>query len=157
MDQIITLLCLPQAVTGARDDKLRKRLLEETNCIIERSCGTFRPVSVADVKGKVLNPANVNCRGLAHTDYYSIKLNTIRRSQRFRPSTTNTTSGAHGGIVQSRTEVDLILTDFDKDKREDIVSLPRKMLVNYTAGNDSQHQKSSTIFNNKKYTKENSV
>ncbi|KAG8325875.1 hypothetical protein J6590_055772 [Homalodisca vitripennis] len=46
----------------------------------------------------------------------------------FRPSTTNTTSGAHGGIVQSRTEVDLILTDFDKDKREAIVSLPRKML-----------------------------
>ncbi|KAG8256869.1 hypothetical protein J6590_061152 [Homalodisca vitripennis] len=72
-------------------------------------------------------------------------------------STTNTTSGAHGGIVQSRTEVDLILTDFDKDKREAIVSLPRKMLVKYTAGNDCQHQKSSTIFNNKKYTEENSV
>ncbi|KAG8251090.1 hypothetical protein J6590_087736 [Homalodisca vitripennis] len=80
-----------------------------------------------------------------------------RRSRRFRPSTTNTTSGAHGGIVQSRTEVDLILTDFDKDKREAIVSLPRKMLVKYTAGNDCQHQKSSTIFNNKKYTEENSV
>ncbi|KAG8315769.1 Adenylate cyclase type 1 [Homalodisca vitripennis] len=44
-----------------------------------------------------------------------------RRSRRFRPNTTNTTSGAHGGIVQSRTEVDLILTDFDKDKREAIV------------------------------------
>ncbi|KAG8330967.1 hypothetical protein J6590_051335 [Homalodisca vitripennis] len=79
------------------------------------------------------------------------------RSQRFRPSTTNTTSGAHGGIVQSRTEVDLILTDFDKDKREAIVSLPRKMLLKYTAGNDCQHQKSSTIFNNRKYTEENSV
>ncbi|KAG8241130.1 hypothetical protein J6590_093607 [Homalodisca vitripennis] len=76
---------------------------------------------------------------------------------RFRPSTTNTTSGAHGGIVQSRTEVDLILTDFDKDKREAIVSLPRKMLVKYTVGNDCQHQKSSTIFNNTKYTEENSV
>ncbi|KAG8270587.1 hypothetical protein J6590_082577 [Homalodisca vitripennis] len=61
------------------------------------------------------------------------------------------------GIVQSRTEVDLILTDFDKDKREAIVSLPRKMLVKYTAGNDCQHQKSSTIFNNKKYTEVNSV
>ncbi|KAG8272152.1 hypothetical protein J6590_047155 [Homalodisca vitripennis] len=80
-----------------------------------------------------------------------------KRSRRFRPSTTDTTSGAHGGIVQSRTEVDLILTDFDKDKREAIVSLPRKMLVKYTAGNDCQHQKSSTIFNNKKYTEENSV
>ncbi|KAG8329670.1 hypothetical protein J6590_081444 [Homalodisca vitripennis] len=80
-----------------------------------------------------------------------------RRSRRFRPSTTNTTSGAHGGIVQSRTEVDLILTDFDKDKREAIVSIPRKMLVKYTAGNDCQHQKSITIFNNKKYTEENSV
>ncbi|KAG8275349.1 hypothetical protein J6590_087797 [Homalodisca vitripennis] len=66
-------------------------------------------------------------------------------------------SGAHGGFLQSRTEVDLILTDFDKDKREAIVSLPRKMLVKYTAGNDCQHQKSSTIFNNKKYTEENSV
>ncbi|KAG8251908.1 hypothetical protein J6590_069571 [Homalodisca vitripennis] len=66
----------------------------------------------------------------------------FRRSRRFRRSTTNTTSGAHGGIVQSRTEVDLILTDFDKDKREAIVSLPRKMLVKYTAGNDCQHQKS---------------
>ncbi|KAG8292576.1 GTPase-activating Rap/Ran-GAP domain-like protein 3 [Homalodisca vitripennis] len=64
------------------------------------------------------------------------------RSRRFRPSTTNTTLGAHGGIVQSRTEVDLKLTDFDKDKREAIVSLPRKMLVKYTAGNDCQHQKS---------------
>ncbi|KAG8290360.1 hypothetical protein J6590_083839 [Homalodisca vitripennis] len=64
---------------------------------------------------------------------------------------------AHGGIVRSRTEVDLILTDFDKDKREAIVSLPRKMLVKYTVGNDCQHQKSSTIFNNKKYTEENSV
>ncbi|KAG8317648.1 hypothetical protein J6590_022993 [Homalodisca vitripennis] len=73
--------------------------------------------------------------------------NTIRRHrgflQRFRPSTTNTTSGAHGGIVQSRTEVDVILTDFDKDKREAIVSLPRKMLVKYTAGNDCQHQKNN--------------
>ncbi|KAG8242168.1 hypothetical protein J6590_071025 [Homalodisca vitripennis] len=58
------------------------------------------------------------------------------RSRRFRPRTTNTTSGAHGGIVQSRTEVDLILTDFDKDKREAIFSLPRKMLVKYTAGHD---------------------
>ncbi|KAG8279481.1 hypothetical protein J6590_091217 [Homalodisca vitripennis] len=58
------------------------------------------------------------------------------RLRRYRPSTTKTTSGAHGGIVQSRTEVDLILTDFDKDKREAIVSLPRKMLVKYTAGND---------------------
>ncbi|KAG8276355.1 SRP19 protein [Homalodisca vitripennis] len=48
-------------------------------------------------------------------------------SWRFRPSTTNTTSGAHGGIVQSRTEVDLILTDFDKDKREAIVSLAREV------------------------------
>ncbi|KAG8291792.1 hypothetical protein J6590_052757 [Homalodisca vitripennis] len=76
---------------------------------------------------------------------------------RFRPSTTNTTSGAHGAIVQSRTEVDVILTDFDKDKREAIVSLPRKMLVKYTSGNDCQHRKSSTIFNNKKYTEENSV
>ncbi|KAG8314707.1 hypothetical protein J6590_086595, partial [Homalodisca vitripennis] len=85
-----------------------------------------------------------------------LTLNT-RRSRRFRPSTTNTTSGAHGGIVQSRTEVDLILTDFDKDKREAIVSLPRKMLVKYTVGNDCQHQKSSTIFNNTKYTEENSV
>ncbi|KAG8252246.1 SPRY domain-containing SOCS box protein 3 [Homalodisca vitripennis] len=72
----------------------------------------------------------------------------------FRP---NTTSGAHGGIVQSRTEVDLILTDFDKDKREAIVSLPRKIAVKYTAGHDCQHQKSSTIFNNKQYTEENSV
>ncbi|KAG8302934.1 hypothetical protein J6590_020688 [Homalodisca vitripennis] len=81
----------------------------------------------------------------------------LMRSRRFRPSTTNTTSGAHGGIVQSRTEVDLILTDFDKDKREAIVSLPRKMLVKYTVGNDCQHQKSSTIFNNTKYTEENSV
>ncbi|KAG8334236.1 hypothetical protein J6590_095126 [Homalodisca vitripennis] len=79
------------------------------------------------------------------------------RSRRFRPRTTNTTSGAHGRIVQSRTEVDLILTDFDKDKRKAIVSLPRKMLVKYTAGHDCQHQKSSTIFNNKKYTEENSV
>ncbi|KAG8256349.1 hypothetical protein J6590_070471 [Homalodisca vitripennis] len=79
------------------------------------------------------------------------------RSRRFRPRTTNTTSGAHGGIVQSRTEVDLILTDFDKDKWEAIVSLPRKKLVKYTAGHDCQHQKSSTIFNNKKYTEENSV
>ncbi|KAG8319010.1 hypothetical protein J6590_100518 [Homalodisca vitripennis] len=61
------------------------------------------------------------------------------RSRRFRPRTTNTPSGAHGGIVQSRTEVDLKLTDFDKDKREAIVSLPRKMLVKYTAGNDCQH------------------
>ncbi|KAG8292446.1 hypothetical protein J6590_040407 [Homalodisca vitripennis] len=78
-------------------------------------------------------------------------------NKRFRPSTTNTTSGAHGGIVQSRMEIDLILTDFDKDEREAIVSLPRKMLVKYTAGNDCQHQKSSTIFNNKKYTEENSV
>ncbi|KAG8317610.1 hypothetical protein J6590_022954 [Homalodisca vitripennis] len=60
-------------------------------------------------------------------------------------------------IVQSRTEVDLTLTDFDKDKREAIVSLPRKMLVKYTTGNNCQHQKSSTIFNNKKYTEENSV
>ncbi|KAG8287845.1 hypothetical protein J6590_028725 [Homalodisca vitripennis] len=77
--------------------------------------------------------------------------------KKFHPSTTNTTSGAHGGIVQSRTEVDVILTDFDKDKREAIVSLPRKMLVKYTAGNDFQHQKSSIIFNNKKYTEENSV
>ncbi|KAG8262026.1 hypothetical protein J6590_061758 [Homalodisca vitripennis] len=67
------------------------------------------------------------------------------RSRRFRPSTTNTTSGAHGGIVQSRTEVDLILTDFDKDKREAIVSLPRKMLVKYTAGNDCQHQKTPDV------------
>ncbi|KAG8247357.1 Mroh1p [Homalodisca vitripennis] len=65
----------------------------------------------------------------------------LMRSRRFRPRTTNTTSGAHGGIVQSRTEVDLILTDFDKDKREAIVSLPRKMLVKYTAGHDCQHQK----------------
>ncbi|KAG8303254.1 hypothetical protein J6590_013515 [Homalodisca vitripennis] len=81
----------------------------------------------------------------------------VWRSRRFRPSTTNTPSGAHGGIVQSRTEVDLILTDFDKDKREAIVSLPRKMLVKYTAGNDCQHQKSSTILINKKYTEENSV
>ncbi|KAG8304637.1 hypothetical protein J6590_088944 [Homalodisca vitripennis] len=81
----------------------------------------------------------------------------LMRSRRFRPSTTNTTSGAHGGIVQSRTEVDVIMTEFDKDKREEIVSLPRKMLVKYTAGNDCQHQKSSTIFNNKKYTEENSV
>ncbi|KAG8279895.1 hypothetical protein J6590_094832 [Homalodisca vitripennis] len=80
-----------------------------------------------------------------------------QRSRRFRPITTNARSGAHGGIVQTRTEVDLILTDFDKDKRETIVSLPRKMLVKYTAGNDCQHQKSSTIFNNKKYTEENSV
>ncbi|KAG8282161.1 Mothers against decapentaplegic 2 [Homalodisca vitripennis] len=80
-----------------------------------------------------------------------------RRSRRFCPSTTNTPSGAHGGIVQSRTEVDLTLTDFDKDMREAIVFLPRKMLVKYTAGNDCQHQKSSTIFNNKKYTEENSV
>ncbi|KAG8300299.1 hypothetical protein J6590_079450 [Homalodisca vitripennis] len=79
------------------------------------------------------------------------------RSRRFRPSTTNTTSGAHGGIVQSRTEVDLILTDFVKDKREAIFSLPRKMLVKYTVGNYCQHRKSNTIFNNKKYTEENSV
>ncbi|KAG8322122.1 hypothetical protein J6590_029820 [Homalodisca vitripennis] len=61
------------------------------------------------------------------------------------------------GIVQSRTEVDLTLTDFDKDKREAIVSIPRKMLVKYTEGNDCQHKKSSTIFTNKKYTEENSV
>ncbi|KAG8292960.1 hypothetical protein J6590_028716 [Homalodisca vitripennis] len=80
-----------------------------------------------------------------------------RSSAHVRPSTTKTTSDAHGGIVQSRTEVDLILTDFDKDKREAIVSLLRKMFVKYTAGNDCQHQKSSTIFNNKKYTEENSV
>ncbi|KAG8290809.1 hypothetical protein J6590_075409 [Homalodisca vitripennis] len=65
--------------------------------------------------------------------------------------------GAHGGIVQSRTEVDLILTDLDKDKREANVSLPLKMLVKYTAGKDCQHLKSGTIYNNKKYTEENSV
>ncbi|KAG8255776.1 hypothetical protein J6590_085001 [Homalodisca vitripennis] len=57
----------------------------------------------------------------------------------------------------SRTEEDLALTDFDKDKREAIVSLPRKMLVKYKEGNHCQHQKSSTICNNKKYTEENSV
>ncbi|KAG8303172.1 Usher syndrome type-1G protein [Homalodisca vitripennis] len=69
-----------------------------------------------------------------------------RMSKLFRPSTTNTTSGAHGGIVQSRTEVDVILTDFDKDKREAIVSLPRKMLVkgdpekaNYHYGQTALH------------------
>ncbi|KAG8280231.1 hypothetical protein J6590_086975 [Homalodisca vitripennis] len=79
--------------------------------------------------------------------------------------------GAHGDFVQalqtqhralteessSRTEIDLILTDFDTDKREAIVSLPRKMLVKYTAENDCQHQKSTNIFNIKKYMEENSV
>ncbi|KAG8315581.1 hypothetical protein J6590_067493 [Homalodisca vitripennis] len=87
----------------------------------------------------------------AHTDYYSIKTkhnkalteisskhykHTIGRSRRNRPV-------SHG--------------NFDKDEREAIVSIPRRMLVKYTAGNDCQHQKSSTIFNNKKYTEENSV
>ncbi|KAG8286131.1 hypothetical protein J6590_066698 [Homalodisca vitripennis] len=90
-------------------------------------------------------------------DEHLRKFGYFGEDSRFRPSTTNTTSGAQGGIVRSRTEIDLILTDFDKDKREAIVSLPRKMLVKYTAGNYCQHQKSSTIFNNKKYMEENSV
>ncbi|KAG8278757.1 Transcription factor 25 [Homalodisca vitripennis] len=66
-------------------------------------------------------------------------------SSRFRPSTTNTTSGAHGGIVQSRTEVDVILTDFDKNKREAIVSLPRKMLVNIAVSDPALYARNARI------------
>ncbi|KAG8260351.1 hypothetical protein J6590_098936 [Homalodisca vitripennis] len=67
-------------------------------------------------------------RPSAHTDYYSIKTKHYKALTEILSKDYNTTSGAYGGIVQSRTEVDLILTDFDKDKREAIVSLPRKML-----------------------------
>ncbi|KAG8325838.1 hypothetical protein J6590_057283 [Homalodisca vitripennis] len=87
----------------------------------------------------------------AHTDYYSIK---TKHNKAF---TEISSKHYKHNIGRSRRNRPVSHGNFDKDKREAIVSLPRKMLVNYTAGNDCRHQKSSTIFNNKKYTEENSV
>ncbi|KAG8262870.1 hypothetical protein J6590_045069 [Homalodisca vitripennis] len=97
-------------------------------------------------------PSN-NCGVPDHTPNH----NALLHLERLLQSLTQLIMEHARRIVQSRTEVDLILTDFDKDKREAIVSLPRKIAVKYTAGHDCQHQKSSTIFNNKQYTEENSV
>ncbi|KAG8309598.1 hypothetical protein J6590_081659 [Homalodisca vitripennis] len=98
-------------------------------------------ISLFSIIGLWVKTSNTSVdRDLFHSSNLAALL-PIAPGSRFRPSTTNTTLGAHGGIVQSRTEVDVILTDFDKDKREAIVSLPRKMVVKYTAGNDCQYQK----------------
>ncbi|KAG8256132.1 hypothetical protein J6590_076016 [Homalodisca vitripennis] len=77
----------------------------------------------------------------AHTDYYNIK------TKHNKALTEISSKHYKHTIGRSRRN----------RPREGIVSFPRKMLVKYTAGNDCRHQKSSTIFNNKTYTEENSV
>ncbi|KAG8261562.1 hypothetical protein J6590_070003 [Homalodisca vitripennis] len=87
----------------------------------------------------------------AHTDYYSIK------TKHNKALTEISSKHYKHNIGRSRRNRPVSHGNFERGKREAIVSLPRKMLVKYTSGIDCQNQKSCTIFNNKKYTEENSV